>query len=317
MDTLNISSTIQPLTDDGIFRVDGYFCWGPTLIKGDDGQYYMAYSRWPKETETRGWLTNSEIALAVADNPEGPYRHLQVLLKGRGPGHWDELMAHNPKLKRFNGKYYLYYISSRQGPTYGHIRYSQRTGVAVADSILGPYERFDEPLVEPAEPVHNVAVNPGVTQMADGRYLLIVKGDIEHREPTEPFPQRIQALGIAESPTGPFSLLPKPAIADIDTEDASIWYDVKREMYYAVFHAHTYIGLIASKDGIDWTRAEHYEVTDKEIKRADGSLLCPRRLERPSVFLEGEEPRVLCLGAAMENDWICILLPLRKAQHRS
>ena len=311
MDTLDIGSMVQPPTEDGLFRVDGYYCWGPNLIKGDDGKYYMAYSRWPKDTEVAGWLTDSEIALAVADKPEGPYEHCQTLLRGRGPGHWDELMAHNPKLKRFNGEYYLYYISSRQGPTRGHIRDSQRTGVAVADALRGPYQRFDSPLVEPTEPIYNLAVNPGVTQMADGRYLLIVKGDIAPKEPAQPFPQRVQALGISESPTGPFSLLPEPAIADIDTEDASIWYDTKRRTYYAVFHAHTYIGLISSDDGTTWRRAKHYEITDRAIRCADGSVLRPRRLERPSVFVEDEEPRMLCLGGAIDDDWFCILVPLR------
>ena len=310
MDTLDVGTMIQPLTADGIFREDRYFCWGPSLIKGDDGRYYMAYSRWPEATQQAGWLTDSEIALAVADRPEGPYEHVQVLLNGRGPGHWDELMAHNPKLKRFGDQYYLYYISSRAGETRWHIRDSQRTGVAVADSILGPYQRFDAPLIEPEEPIYNLAVNPGVTQMADGRYLFIVKGDIEPKKPEDPMPQRIQALGLADSPTGPVKLLPDPAIADIDTEDASIWYDEKREVYYAVFHAHTYIGLIASDDGISWRRAKNYEITGKALRRANGSTLEPSRLERPSVFVEEGEPRVLCLGGATDNGWICILLPL-------
>ena len=262
MDTLDIGSMIQPLTDEGIFRDEGYLCWGPNLIKGDDGRYYMAYSRWPEETQQAGWLTDSEIALAAADRPEGPYEHVQVLLTGRGPGHWDELMAHNPKLKRFGDKYCLYYISSQAGETRWHVRDSQRTGVTVADSILGPYERFDEPLIEPAPPIYNLAVNPGVTQMADGRYLFIVKGDIEPKQPEDPMPQRIQALGIADSPTGPVTLLPDPAIADIDTEDASIWYDEEREVYYAVFHAHTYIGLIASDDDYEFYR-DFYVVTGR------------------------------------------------------
>jgi len=310
VDTLDLGSLARPLTQDSVFRASGYFCWGPNLIKGDDGRYYMAYSRWPSETGAGGWLTDSEIAVAVADRPEGPYEHVQTLLQGRGPGHWDELMAHNPKLKRFGDKYYLYYISSRQGPTRGHVRYSQRTGVTVADSILGPYERFDAPLVEPSPPIYNLSSNPGVTQMHDGRYLLITKGDIEHHEPSDSFPQRIQALGIADSPTGPFELLPEPAIADIDTEDASIWYDAEREVYYAVFHAHEYIGLITSDDGVHWHRAKHYEITRKALACEDGSVLQPGRMERPSVFIEDGVPRVLCLGGAIDQDWFCILLPL-------
>ncbi|MBT3375963.1 MAG: hypothetical protein HN742_15320 [Lentisphaerae bacterium] len=310
MDTLDIGSMIQPFSDEQIHRDEGYYCWGPNLLKAEDGRYYMAYSRWPKATGVGGWLTDSEIALAVADQPVGPYTHLSVLLQGRGPGHWDELMAHNPKLKCFDGRYYLYYISSRPGPTKGHIRDSQRTGVAVSDSLTGPYTRFDEPIVVPAPPIYNVAVNPGVTRMADGRYLLIIKGDVTPKEPTEPFPQRLQALGIGESPMGPFTFLPDPAIADIDTEDASIWYDAWRNVYYAVFHAHKYIGLIASDDGIAWRRAQHYTITEKRLLKTDGSSLEPQRLERPSVFVEDGEPKVLCLGGSREDDWYCVLLPL-------
>ena len=302
---------IQPLTEDGVFRDEEYYCWGPNVVKGEDGRYYMAYSRWPKRTQSRGWLTDSEIALAVADQAGGPYAHLKVLLRGRGPGHWDEMMAHNPKLKRFDDKYYLYYISSRRGPTRGHIRDSQRIGVAVAETITGPYQRFDAPIVVPSEPIHNVAVNPGITQMTDGRYLLIVKGDIAPKKPEERMPQRIQAPGIADSPTGPFSLLAKPAIADIDTEDASIWYDGGRELYYAVFHAHTYIGLIASEDGVAWRRAKHHRVTEKRVVMEDSSVLWPERLERPSVFMEEDEPRLLCLGSAKGEEWCCLLIPLR------
>ena len=311
MDTLDLGSMIRPLSDEQVHRDDGYFCWGPNLITGEDGRYYMAYSRWPHATGPGGWLTDSEIALAVADRPEGPYAHLDVLLRGRGPGHWDELMAHNPKLKRFGDRYYLYYISSRPGPTKGHIRDSQRTGVAVSETLRGPYRRSDEPLVVPSPPIYNVAVNPGVTRMADGRYLLIIKGDIAPKEPTDPFPQRLQALGTSDSPTGPFALLAEPAIADIDTEDASIWYDEARRVYYAVFHAHQYIGLIASDDGVDWRRARHYTVTEKRLRKVDCGLLEPRRLERPSVFVENGVPRVLCLGGCRGDDWYCLLLPLR------
>lgn len=310
MDTLDVASRIQPLTPAGIYREADYYVWGPNLSAGDDGKTYMVYSRWPRATKLGGWLTDSEVALAVADAPRGPYTHVKTLLKGRGPGHWDELMAHNPKLTRFGDKYYLYHISSRQGPTRGHIRYSQRTGVAVADSILGPYERLEQPIIEPANPVYNVTVNPGITEMPDGRYLLIVKGDIEPREPVESFPQRVQALAIGDSPTGPFRLQPTPAIADIDTEDASIWYDVKRQVFYAVFHAHTYIGLIVSEDGISWRRAAHYTLTGKRLRLADGGVLEPKRLERPSVFCAEDEPRVLCLGAMFADDAWCLLVPL-------
>lgn len=313
VDDLNIGAMIQPFTDKGVFKVEGYHCWGPQIVKGDDGKYYLIYSRWAK----RGgdWMTTSEVALAVADQVEGPYRHLKILLKGRGPGHWDELMAHNPKLKRFGGKYYLYYISSKNGPTRGHIRDSQRIGVAVSTSILGPYTPSERPIVEPQGPIYNITVNPGVVQMPDGRYLMILKGDIKPKQPEDPMPQRVQGLAISKFPNGPFEVLSDVAIQDIDTEDASIWYDKNRKKFFAVFHAHKYIGLIESSDGRKWQQAEHYTITGNELQRAIGSPLKTRApLQRPSVYIENSEPRALCLAVPQPGDWHCVIVPLKIAK---
>ena len=307
--SLNIGSMIQPLADTGVFKVDGYHCWGPQLIRGEEGKYYLVYSRWAKEGGD--WMTTSEIALAVADQLEGPYQHLNVLLTGRGAGHWNEKMAHNPKLKKFRDKYYLYFISSKSGPTRGHIRDSQRTGVAVSDSITGPYVPCDAPIVEPVPPVYNITVNPGITQMPDGRFLMMVKGDRIPKAPEDPMPQRVQGLAIADGPEGPFKILPDVAIKDIDTEDASIWYDEQRARFFAVFHAHTYIGLIESGNGRDWQKAEHDVITGNELKRADGSVLVTEEpLQRPSIFVEEGEPRALCLAVPEPDDWYCVILPL-------
>jgi hypothetical protein len=237
---------------------------------------------------------------------------LQVLLQGAGPGHWDELMAHNPKLHRFGDKYYLYYISSRAGPTHGHVRDSQRTGAAVADALRGPYRRLDHPIVEPAAPVFNLTVNPAVVARPAGGYLMMIKGDIKPKLPTERMPQRVQGLALAERPEGPFHLQPQLAIRDLDTEDASLWYDATRRRYFAVFHAHKYIGLIESTDGLNWRRAEHYQVTTgNEVRRADGTVLRTKApLQRPGVFLENGMPRVLTLAVPDGDDWYCVTVPL-------
>jgi len=74
-DTLDIGTMIQPFAAEQIHRDEGYYCRGPHLIRGDDSRYYMVYSRWPKKAYPGGWLTNSEVALAVADSPAGPYTH--------------------------------------------------------------------------------------------------------------------------------------------------------------------------------------------------------------------------------------------------
>ncbi|MCG6187588.1 glycoside hydrolase family protein [Maribellus maritimus] len=73
---------------EGAFRMEDYIVWGGSVIKSDDGKYYMFASRWPKKLSMSAWVTNSEIVLAVADNPEGPYKFQQVILPVRGKSYW-------------------------------------------------------------------------------------------------------------------------------------------------------------------------------------------------------------------------------------
>jgi hypothetical protein len=77
---------------------------------------------------------------------------------------WDAQMVHNPHIKRFNGKYYLYYIGSRdpgvqpKGSTgegldkRSRVQQSQCTGVIEFDSfhelLAGTFERPKQPLLQ-------------------------------------------------------------------------------------------------------------------------------------------------------------------------
>ncbi len=310
---LDLSAMLQPFPESAVYKEADYHVWGAQITKGDDDRYYMVYSRWAKKGGD--WLTTSEIALASADRIEGPYQHEKVLLKGSGAGHWNELMAHNPKLKRFEGKYYLYHISSKSGPTRGHIRDSQRIGVAVAGHIQGPYVISESPIIEPGTPAHNITVNPGVTRMQDGRYLMILKGDLKPKQPTDRMGQRVQAMAIADRPEGPFKMLPELALHDIDSEDASLWYDAKRELYYAVYHAHTHLGLLESDDGISWRKAEHNLITSNELERKDGLILKSRRpLQRPNVFVDNGVCRAMTVSLEARGGWFCVVVPLDTAK---
>ena len=112
---MNIGNSIKPLGESGIFRDSSYFNWGSSIIKGEDNLYHLFYSRWPRELSFYAWLTHSEIAHAVSENAAGPYVYKETVLSGRGGNHWDAITAHNPKIKRFNGKYYIYYIGTNSG----------------------------------------------------------------------------------------------------------------------------------------------------------------------------------------------------------
>ena len=212
------------------------------------------------------------------DSPAGPWVYKETVLQSHGEGHWDAITVHNPKIKRFNCKYYLYYVSTNLGdqdyieqklvetartrnahPLWYVLRPNQRVGVAVATSINGPWERFDQPLIEPSGPITTLTVNPAITQGKDGKFYLIVKGD----KPNETKFVRNQVMAISDSPIGPFKMQTKPVIDYMDTEDVSMWYDNSSDFFYGVFHAHTFIGMISSPDGFNWNKATEYKLMSK------------------------------------------------------
>src|SRR5688572_1210679 len=59
----------------GGFEMEGYWVWCTSVLKGDDGQYHMFASRWPKRLPFHpGWMVGSEVVHATAKSPEGPYK---------------------------------------------------------------------------------------------------------------------------------------------------------------------------------------------------------------------------------------------------
>ena len=322
---LDLSAQIQAVPSSGIYRDSIYFHWGGSIIKGGDGKYHLFYSRWKRDFTFAGWLTFSEIAHATATEPTGPWQFRETVLEGRGSGHWDAITAHNPKIKYFEGKYYLYYISTNFSDlpyndslligTHGRsleddhrrlLRENQRTGVAVAKTLDGPWQRLNHPIVEPDGPIVTLTVNPAITQGPDQNYFLIVKGD----KPNETAFIRNQALAVGSSPIGPFEIQNKPVISNLDTEDASLWYDVVHRRFYSIFHAHTFIGLMESRNGRSWSKAMNYKIMEKKIDLADGSMLHPDRMERPFVFSENETPKILCLAVKKGDDAYTVFVPL-------
>lgn len=325
--SLDIHKMMKPLQKDGVFCDSLYYNWGGSIVKDEVGTYHLFYSRWKRAYTFNGWLTFSEIAHAESNAATGPWQYKETVLKGSGQGNWDAITAHNPKIKYFEGKYYLYYIATNLGDkdfTYddlvalstkslkdsdrGMLRKNQRTGVAVSNSINGPWIRMDKALIEPSGPIATITVNPAIDQGKDGNYYLIVKGD----KPNEKRFIRNQAIAISKSPDGPFIIQPNPVIGNLDTEDVSMWYDDKQAVFYAVFHAHSYIGLMTSRDGLHWEKAVNYEITRKKIKLEEGGFLIPNRMERPFVYSENNEPIVLCLAIKKGNDSYTIFIHLGK-----
>ena len=309
-DTLNLNAKIQPITDENIYRDEGFYTWCNSIIKGDAGKYHLFYVRWPKEYGFYSWLTHSEIARAISDNPAGPFKFVEKVIPSRGEFAWNKIDAHNVKIKRFNGKFYLYFIATndsgknlteeeliataRRGyrhPNWPVLRNNQRTGVAVADSIAGPWRILDKPVIEPDGPISTVTVNPAIWQSNDGKFKMIIKGDHP--------PRVVQALGLSDKPEGPFLIQPK-LVFESYSEDVSVWHDPQRKLDYAILHDTRGFGMLVSPDGTKWQNARNFRVTGKQVKRKDGTMLKASRFERPAVYAENGIPKVL--SAAVQTD---------------
>ncbi|MFT6809467.1 MAG: alpha-L-fucosidase [Saprospiraceae bacterium] len=327
-DDLRLYNSFDTVGEDNILKTAGYYNWGSSIIKGKDGIYHLFYSRWKKEHSFKGWLTHSEIAHATSQNPEGPWVFQETVLKGRRNGYWDAITAHNPKIKYFEGQYYIYYISTNLGEQdYNEkdltnlagmgglenkdrksLRTNQRTGVAVANSLNGPWTRMEKPLIEPEGPITTLTVNPAIEMGEDGKYYLIIKGD----KPNEKRFIRNQAIAISDSPMGPFEIQEKAVIDDLDTEDVSMWYDSERKRFYATFHAHDFIGMITSENGTDWKKSNEYVLMPKSIALADGSDLIPDRMERPFIYIENGQPKVLSLAVKKGDESYTVFIPIKE-----
>jgi hypothetical protein len=83
------------------------------------------------------------------------------------------------------------------------------------------------------------------------------------------------------------------------------------DRFYAVFHAHTYIGMMTSPDGLNWERARQYQLTAKAIPFDDGTVWQPDRMERPFVLTDEQGTPVMLHVACRKGDMSAnIALPL-------
>lgn len=327
---VSLSDKISPVNDNNIFRDSLYYNWCSSIIKGEDGKYHLLYSRWKRAYTFNAWLTHSTVAHAVADRPEGPYLYVNTILDFEKERYksGELITAHNPKIKYFEGKYYLYFCSTtmdrdvtqeevleagKSGPAHKNrkiLRSNQRTFVASSESLDKNWKIAEKPLLEPAGPITTLVVNPAITQGPDGRYYLIVKGD----KPGAIKFERNQAIAVSDYPDKGFVIQPQPVIEDWDTEDVSMWYDKRTRKYYAIFHAHTYIGMMSSDNGINWHKAKDFTVTKKQIERAGNQTpILPDRMERPFVFSENDELKVLSVAVKKGDDAYIVVIPLDKS----
>jgi len=255
------------------------FVWGASVIKGDDGKYHMLYSTWECGDSIppfqNSWVLYSKIAYAVSDYPDRNFKFQKIVLRGRAldgdSTAWDAQMVHNPHIKKFNGKYYLYYGGGKdpgiqpkgsKGENLSkrnRVQQNQCIGViefnSFDDLLSGNFKRSDKPILRPRtrvkpdnvvnpspdgtepKPDNIIVVNPSVVRRpSDGKFLLFFKGNFYN-----PNWRGVHGVAVGDSPAGPFTATDN-FVFDIRNEDGTIasgedpfvWYHKKQKKFYVV-----------------------------------------------------------------------------------
>jgi hypothetical protein len=135
------------------------------------GKYYLFFSAfhgpYSKENPCIG---EKHFGLAVADQPEGPYEHVQdtpIFSPSPDPKAFDHYLIDDPCIIRRDGKFWMYYKGKNFGTG------ECKLGVATSEKITGPFKR---PQVKPVcdAPWHTGCVWPhgdGVAGIVDSPYL--------------------------------------------------------------------------------------------------------------------------------------------------
>lgn len=331
---MDLAALLLPVPPEAKLEDPDYYVWGGSMVQDAQGTYHLFYSRWPRELGFNAWVTHSEVARAVADQPTGPYRHVDVVLPARGKQKWDGLCTHNPTIHKFEDNYYLYYMGNTgdgkntEGYNWSH-RNNQRIGVAVADAPGGPWKRFDEPLIDVSPdkeaPDALLTANPSICRRADGTYLMVYKcvgrkkslpfgGPVAHRVATSP------------SPLGPFTKHPdtvfEAAGDSFPAEDPYIWrqegklWAITKDVRGSFTGKAFSMALFHSEDGLDWDLAETPLVTLPQVTWEASGTHSVKRLERPQLWLDQGVPAVLFCAVKDGGATYNIHIPLARAASR-
>jgi hypothetical protein len=288
-------------------ELEGYYVWCNSPIEGPDGKIHVFFSRWIEAKKMGGWINGSEIVHAVADSPESPFEIKETVLAPRGPGYWDATTCHNPSVKFIDDKYYLFFMGNSNGKTN-----TKRIGLAVADSLDGPWIRPGKPLLEPGEPGawdDHCTTNPAFVKNPNGEYWLYYKSWNTHDYETDTGPikgNRKYGLAISDTIEGPYTKYSGNPVIDFSgrgnnaqLEDGFVWLHKNKFNMLArgmgVFDQQSGI-IMHSKKGIHWSEPEiAYLPADKYIQQPPPPSYLKKygRFERPQLLFQKGKPTYL------------------------
>jgi len=121
-----------------------------------EGRFYLYYTGLAgpapqpvrEDSDTpRGWLAERDdplfleatILVAVSDSPEGPFDERHELLTAGPPASWESMKVLDPHVCRFGDKFLMTYKGFSRPLDFT----TRRIGLAVADSPLGPFRKYE------------------------------------------------------------------------------------------------------------------------------------------------------------------------------
>lgn len=238
-----------------VIEDDAYHIWGCSPIWGGDGQVHVFAARIPVATGFDKWWATSQIAHYAADQPEGPFRFVEVLLEpGQTPaGSWDTGTQHNPAVTRIDDLYVLTYHSSTSTVD-RRVRHSQRIGMLTASDPNGPWQKIGMILDTPTAAQSGIVPpdydggtdNPALIRHPDGRFYLYYR----IKFPGLPG-ENTYAVAIADQLTGPYRHQPGRVIDNptyVEDPYVFVYEDV---IYMLITDNATGSGrLLSSSDGL-------------------------------------------------------------------
>ncbi len=318
------------------FSLEDYIVWGGSVVKAEDGRYYMFAARWPKRTAMPSWVTNGDVVLAVSDKPAGPYRLVKVVLPRRGNRFWDGMATFNPTIRRHDGKYVLFYT----GTTYDDVPpkekrpsrelwekawNNKRIGVAVSDSVTGPWKRRDKPVLEPRPGKWDASItsNPAPVVHEDGSVLLIYKSSPLTFPEQKVKNELILGAAMAKHYLGPYERLDEESQLlfrgkRAHVEDPYVWRGGERYLLLAKsmdgrIHVGWGNGFVAySSDGLNWELTDPPRAYTGKVERVDGSILKAGRFERPQILFENGMPTHVFFACMARDGIYNVVRPVKR-----
>lgn len=312
---------LLPAPIGGGFRMEGYWVWCGSVIRGEDGRCHMFASRWPKAYAMHpGWIFKSEVVRASSDRPEGPYEFEEVVLPERGPEYWDGRATHNPCIRKHGDTYVLFYTGTthpfhpvlpenteREDDRYLVCQSNKRIGIATSKSVFGPWERRDAPVlpVRPGEFDSFLTSNAAPCVHEDGSVLLVYKARRYVDGRMGPM-----TLGAAYAPhyAGPYERRSEEPLFSVEAhgeaEDPHIWRDgagyamIAKDMEGRIC-GEKHGGVFArSADGFRWELVPGRLAYSRNVLWDNGERTTMGSFERPFVLIEDGKPTHLFAATA-------------------